>query len=112
MVSYLLAIMLLQIVSDSPLKMYSNVVQPNCTFGQPHTYCVEWKITCADHYFELSVFSEFDCHNVISSSATCITFVYSIILLVFIVYYVMVVILSFLVVLLTRVTSLMSKTDK
>ena len=115
MVGYLLAIMLLQIVSDSPLKMYSNVVQPNCTFGQPHTYCVEWKITCADHYFELSVFSEFDRHNVISSSATCITCVYSIILLVFIVYYVMVlmvVILSFLDVLLTRITSLMSKTNK
>ena len=31
-----------------------------------------------DHYFELSVFSEFDCHNVISSSATCITCVNSI----------------------------------
>ena len=70
--------MLLQIVSDSPLKMYSNVAQPNCTFVQPHTYCVGWKITFADHYFELSVFSEFDCHNVISSSATCITCVYSI----------------------------------
>ena len=32
-----------------------------------------------DHYFKLSIFSEFDYHNVISSSATtCITCVYSI----------------------------------
>ena len=38
--------MLLQIVSDSPLKMYSNVAQLNCTFVQPHMYCIGWKMTC------------------------------------------------------------------
>ena len=49
--------MLLQIVSDYPLKMYNNVAQPNCTFVQPHSV-LGGKSPVIDHYFELSVFYE------------------------------------------------------
>ena len=74
MVGYLLAIICYYRLSVTPHWKCAVMLPNQIVLLFSHICTVlGGKSPVTDHYFKLSVFSEFDCHNVISSSATCIT---------------------------------------